>query len=145
MPEKREMAIVIDEECLRGKAAASQRAGRAGGGTMDDILRRLSVVESSVAVIRADVCAINAVLPHLATQSRLSEAEGSLNVKISSLEGSLTARINAVEGSLNARINAVEGSLTAKISDLEASLIRWVVGTGIAVGSLAFAVAKFVN
>ena len=101
---------------------------------MDDILRRLSVVESSVAVIRADVSAINAVLPHLATQARLSEVEGSLSVKISTVEGSLTARINAVEG-----------SLTTKISDLEASLIRWVVGTGIAVGSLAFAVAKFIH
>jgi hypothetical protein len=128
------MAIVIDEERLRGKAAASQRAGGAGGANMDDILRRLSVVESSVAIIRADVSAINAVLPHLATQSRLSEVEGALNVRISTLEGSLTARINAVEG-----------SLTAKISDLHASLIRWVVGTGLAAGSLAFAVAKFVN
>ena len=123
---------------------------------MDEFLRRLSVVESSVAVIRADVSAINAVLPHLATQARLSEVEGSLGVKISTLEGSVTARINTVEGSLTARINtvegavtarinAVEGSLTAKISDLHASLVRWVVGTGIAAGSLAFAVAKFVN
>ena len=128
------MAIVIDEERLCGKAAASQRAGGAGGGNMDDILRRLSVVESSVAIIRADVSAINAVLPHLATQSRLSEVEGALNVRISTLEGSLTARINAVDG-----------SLTAKISDLHASLIRWVVGTGLAAGSLAFAIAKFVN
>ena len=134
---------------------------------MDDVLRRVSVIESSVAIIRADVSAIKAVLPHLATQSRLSEVEGSVNVKISTLEGSLTARINTVEGSLTARINAVEGALTArinsvegsltakinsvegalttKISDLHASLIRWVVGTGLAAGSLAFAIAKFVN
>jgi hypothetical protein len=116
------MATVIEER-LRSKAAASQGAGGAGGGNMDDVLRRLSVVESSVAVIRADVTAIGAVLPHLATQSRLSEVEGSLTAKIAS----------------------AEGSLNTKISALEASLIRWVVGTGIAVGSLAFAVAKFVS
>ena len=128
------MAIVIDSDRLRGKAAASQGTGGKGGGNMDDILRRLSVVESSVAVIRADVSAISAVLPHLATLSALS-----------AVEGSLTERICSVEGSLTARICSVEGSLTAKLNALETSIIKWIIGTVIATATLAFAIAKFVT
>jgi hypothetical protein len=128
------MASVINSDHFRGKAAASQGTGGKGGGNMDDILRRLSVVESSVAVIRADVSAINAVLPHLATKSDLSAVEGSLAAKICSLEGSLTAKICSLEGSLTAKLNA-----------LETSIIKWIIGTVIASATLAFAIAKFVT
>ena len=68
---------------------------------MDDVLRRLSVVESLVAETHEDVSAIKATLPHLSTK--------------------------------------------ADISSLETKIIRWIVGTTIAVASVAFTIAKFVN
>jgi hypothetical protein len=68
---------------------------------MDDVLRRLGVVESLVAETREDVSAIKATLPHLATK--------------------------------------------ADISSLETKIIRWIVGTTIAVASVAFTIAKFVK
>jgi hypothetical protein len=75
---------------------------------MDDVLRRLGVVEGLVAQTREDVSAMKATLPHLATKADVKE-------------------------------------LKADISAMEARSIRWFVGTSIAVASVAFAAAKFVN
>jgi hypothetical protein len=69
------MASIIDTEYFRGKAAASQRTSGNGGGSVDDILKRLGIVESSVAEIRGDVREIKAVLPHLATKADLNALE----------------------------------------------------------------------
>ena len=66
------MGEVIDSDRFRGKAAASRGTGGNGGGIVDDILKRLSAVESSVADIRAHVSGIAAILPHLATKADVS-------------------------------------------------------------------------
>lgn len=46
---------------------------------MDDVLRRLGVVESLVAGTREDVSAIKATLPHLATKADVNEVKGEIN------------------------------------------------------------------
>ena len=69
------MASVIDSDRFRGRAAASQGAGGNGGGTVDDILKRLGVVESVIGEMRADVSAIKAVMPHLATKADINALE----------------------------------------------------------------------
>ena len=42
---------------------------------MDDVLRRLGVVESLVSETRVDVSAIKASLPHLATKAEINALE----------------------------------------------------------------------
>jgi hypothetical protein len=113
------MATVIDTDRLHGKAASSRSSTGNGGGTMDDILKRLGNVESSVAAIRVDVGAINAILPHLATQ----------------------ANLHAVEKTLTEKICRVETSVKA----LESSIIKWLIGTVISTAAVAFAFAKYIN
>jgi hypothetical protein len=46
-----------------------------GGGGMDDVLKRLGAVESSVSEIRAQVSGIAATIQHLATKSDISAVE----------------------------------------------------------------------
>lgn len=82
---------------------------------MDDILRRLSVVETSVAEIRADVSAIKAILPHLASKADVAD---------------MKADIAAVRGDIHA---------------LETRIIKWIIGTVMTSAALAFAIAKFVS
>lgn len=82
---------------------------------MDDVLRRLGVVESLVAETRVDVSAIKATLPHLATKADVVATK---------------ADINEVRSEINA---------------LETRIIRWIVGTTIAVASVALTIAKFVK
>jgi hypothetical protein len=43
-----------------------------GGGDMEDVLRRLGLLEKDVSVIRTEVAGITAVLPHLATKADVS-------------------------------------------------------------------------
>jgi hypothetical protein len=46
---------------------------------MDDVLRRLGVVESLVGELRLDVSAIKATLPHLATKAEINEVKAGIN------------------------------------------------------------------
>ena len=89
---------------------------------MDDVLRRLGVVEALVSETREDVSAIKATLPHLATKADIN-ATG--------------AEINLVRADMNL--------LRADINALETRIIRWIVGTTIATASVAFTIAKFVK
>ncbi|MEJ1961550.1 MAG: hypothetical protein WDO56_08410 [Gammaproteobacteria bacterium] len=72
------MATLTHADRFRDRAAA-RSAGGSDGGNMDDILKRLSVVESLVADTRADVSAIKAVVPHLATKADLSGLKSDLS------------------------------------------------------------------
>ncbi len=96
---------------------------------MDDILRRLGVVESLVAETREDVSAIKATVPHLATKADIHATGADIN--------SVRAEINLVRADMN--------FVRADICALETRIIRWIIGTTIAAASVAFTIAKFVN
>jgi hypothetical protein len=70
---------VVGSDRFRSRDAASPAAGGSGGGNMDDILKRLGLVESSVTDIRAQVSAITAVTPHLATKADVSSLRADMN------------------------------------------------------------------
>jgi hypothetical protein len=72
------MASKIDPEYFRGMAAASQGTHRHRGGGVDDILRRLGFLETSVGETRTDVAAIKAQVPHLATKAEISELHAAM-------------------------------------------------------------------
>jgi hypothetical protein len=81
---------------------------------MEDILRRLSALESAVAEIRVHLASIAAILPHLATKADVNE---------------LRVEISAVRTAVHAR---------------EASQLKWLIGTLIASVALACTIAKLV-
>jgi len=68
---------------------------------MDDVLKRLGALESSVSDVREQVSAITAAMPHFATK--------------------------------------------ADLRAVETAIIKWIIGTVIAVAALAFTIAKFVH
>jgi hypothetical protein len=108
------MANIVDADRFRTRSAVRSTGG-SDGGSMDDVLRRLGVVEALVAETREDVSAIKATLPHLATKADVAGTK---------------ADINALRSDMNA---------------METRIIRWIVGTTIAAASMAFAIGKFVH
>jgi chromosome segregation ATPase len=78
-----------------------------------------------------------------------------LSANVNALRDSLTEQINTVRDSLGAKIDAVKDSVASlaervaafdgKIAAMESSIIKWMVGTMIAVAALAFTIAKFVK
>ena len=82
---------------------------------MDDILRRLSIVESSVTQVREDLIAVKADVTEL-------------RVDVSAIKATLPHL-----------------ATKAELSTMETRIVRWIVGTAIAVASVSFAIAKFVK
>jgi hypothetical protein len=72
-----------------------------GGGSMDDVLKRLSNLETSVSDIRAQVSGLSVMAANMATK--------------------------------------------ADLSHLESSMIKWLVGTFLAVALLTLTIARFVK
>jgi hypothetical protein len=76
------MNEVIELDECRGEISSAKNASRvrcgqsnSGGGGMDDILKRLGAVETTVSEIRTQVSAIAAILPHLPTKSDVNAIE----------------------------------------------------------------------
>lgn len=117
------MATAFDKDFFRGKAAASQGTGRSGGGSMDDILKRLGSVESQGAAIAGDVREIKGILPSLATK----------------------AEMERLRADLGTRMEVIRAELGMRIEALETRLIKWLIGTVISVAAVTFSIAKFVH
>jgi hypothetical protein len=101
----------------RSRAAAGGLGAGPGGGDMDDVLRRLGVIEKDVSDIKADVAAIAVQLPQMATKTEVA---------------AIAAQLPHM-------------ATKADVGDAKVSIIQWMVGTTIAVASLAFVIAKFVH
>jgi hypothetical protein len=149
--------VELDEcrdEICDGRYPSRLRVGKSngGGGGMDDVLKRLGVVESTVSEIRsqvsgiatilphlatkddvtavrvevselrAEVRNIAAVMPHLATKADLSEEIGGAKVEIGSLRTDLCERIGSVRTDLGAQIGSVRADLGAQIGSVRADL-----------------------
>ena len=117
--------IAIGADRFRSRAAASPESGAGSGGHVDDISKRLGVVETSVAEIRVK---LDTVLPHLATKADIQ----SVRVEISSVRaeigtvrvevGSVRADMNAMETRLVGGAGALETKLTSAAGTLETKL-----------------------
>lgn len=110
---------------------------------MDDILRRLGNVESDVSELRAEVSAISAAIPHLATAASVSEIQAVMPHLATKAD--LTAEI----GGLRTEVMTAVGKVETKVAAMEAAIIKWIVATGLTTGGLtagvAFSIAKFVH
>jgi hypothetical protein len=116
------MPKVVDAD--RFRAGTARTTGGSGGGNMDDVLRRLGVVENLLAETREVVSAIKTAVLHLATKAEVND----LKAGVSSIDATLPHL--ASKADLNA---------------LETKIIRWLVGTLLAAVTAAFTIAKFVH
>ena len=114
---------------------------------MDDVLRRLGVVESLQAKTLSAVSALEVIVPHLATKADLKALDAIIphlatKADIKALDAVIPhlatkADINSTRADIN--------SVKADINALETKIIRWLVGTLIGSVSAAFTIAKFVD
>ena len=77
---------------------------------MDDLLKRIGALESGVSDIRAQVSAVTAVLPHLATKADLTKEVGTLRGEMHSMESAL---IKWIVGTAIASVAAASGIAAA--------------------------------
>ena len=102
---------------------------------MDDISRRLGNVETDVSELRAEVRAISATVPHLATAAAVSE----ILAVIPHL---------ATKADLKSEIGEVKtavANIETKLASMEAAIIKWIIATTLTTAGLAFTIAKFVH
>jgi hypothetical protein len=125
------MSAVIDTAPVRGRAPAHK--SNESGGDMDDVLKRLCALESLASATRADVSAIKAVLPHLATKEDIGLIKAESN--------GVRAEINAVNSGLKTDI----GDLRAAIAEAETRMTRWMVGALFLATSAAVGLAKVLS
>ena len=86
-----------------------------GEGDVEDILKRLSNVETHVSELRSQVSAILAIIPHLATKADVAD------------------------------VRAAVGQVKADVAAVETAIVKWIVATVLASAALAFTIAKFVH
>jgi len=72
------MTNIVDADRFRTRSL-TRGAGGDDGGYMDDVLRRLGVVEGLVTETREDVSAIKATLPHLATKAEVKDLKSDIS------------------------------------------------------------------
>jgi hypothetical protein len=138
-------AAELDEcrdEVRGGKFPPRLRArnSNGGGGGMDDVLKRLGAVESTVSEIKSQVDGITAKLPQLATK----EDVGAVRVEVSDVRGEV-GKIAAITTYLatKADLSTEIGRVMAAIRASELSTIKWTIGIIIAVAGLAFTIGKY--
>jgi uncharacterized protein YoxC len=153
-------AAELDEcrdEVRGGKFPPRLRArnSNGGGGGMDDVLKRLGAVESTVSEIKSQVDGITAKLPQLATK----EDVGAVRVEVSDVRGEvgkivaittylatkadLSAAVGGLKADLSEQIGSLRAELTEKLGSLENRLVKWTIGIIIAVSGLAFTIGKY--
>jgi len=111
---------------------------------MEDLLKRIGALESGVSDIRAQVSAVSAVLPHLATKADLTREIGALRGEVGEVRG----EVGEVRGEVGA-VRGEVGTLRGEMHSMESALIKWIVGTAIAsvaaASGIAAAISRFVH
>ena len=111
----------------RGAIANASIGFGGGGGDVDDILRRLSNVESGVSELRSQVRGLLEVVPHFATKADVA------------ILPYLATKADVAD--VRTEITQVKGDLAS----MEAAIIKWIIATVLTSTALAFTIAKFVH
>jgi hypothetical protein len=123
-----------------GSTADSFVGSGSGGGGVDDILRRLGNVETDVSELRAEVRAISATMPHLATKADLKAEIGEVRAEI----GSVRTEIASVRVEVQS-VRVEVADVKTKVASMETAIIKWMVATVLTTAGVAFSIAKFVH
>ena len=90
-------------------------------------------VHDMVSELRGEVSELRSEVSEL--RGEVSELRGDMNAKINELRGDMNTKISELRGDMNTKISDVRGEISAS----EARIVRWIVGTGIAIISLMIA------
>ena len=77
--------------------------------------------------------------------AKLEKTEADLTAKLEKTEADLTKRIEKTEADLTKRIEKTEADLTMKLAETKADLIKWHIGSMLAMTALIVGLVKFVN
>ena len=112
--------------------------------TWTKTLKRLGLLENVVADVRVQASAVTALMPTFATKSDLLETKGELKEDIHGVRLEVQT-LRTETQSLKTELKGDADALRADMGAMEARLIRWFVGTAIAIAALAFTAAKYVH
>ena len=131
---------------------AVPRKSGGSGGNMDDVLKRLGAVESSVSELRVQVSGIAATMATKDELNRLQAQVGGIAATIPYL--ATNEALNEIKATLpslatKADVKADILTLRADMYAMETKIIKWMIATtltsvGLATG-LAFSIAKLVH
>lgn len=159
------MNAVVGSHRCRSTAAAPLES-ETGESYVDEILKRLGLLETVVADVRVQVSAVMTLMPTFATKSDLLEVKGELKSDIHAVRlelqalrtecktdvHNLSTELKTESQQLRTEMQALKTelkgdslALRAEISAMETRLIRWSAGTMIAIAALAFTAAKYVH
>jgi len=100
---------------------------------VEDILKRLGAVETSISELKSQMSGILAILPHLATKADVADVRTDV------------ADVRTDVANVKADVAQLRGEMGAGISGLETRIIKWIVATLLTSTGLAFTIAKFVH
>jgi len=131
------MNAVIDPNSFRSTAAASLDADKARG-NMDEILKRLGILETTLTDVRLQLASVLALLPTFATKADLTNVEKKADA-IAAVLPHLATKAE-LEG-VRTDVQTVRTDLQTQVS----VLIKWIVGTGLGAAGVAAAVATVIS
>ena len=71
--------------------------------------------------------------------------QGAFRTEFTGALGALRTEFTGALGALRAEFTGGLGALRAQLALMETRIIKWIVATAVATGSLAFTIAKFVH
>src|SRR6185503_20463475 len=131
------MNAVIDPNSFCSTAAASLDADKARG-NMDEILKRLGILETTLTDVRLQLASVLALLPTFATKADLANVEKKADA-IAAVLAHLATKAE-LEG-VRTDVQTVRTDLQTQVS----VLIKWIVGTGLGAAGVAAAVATVIS
>ena len=133
----------------RGAVTHSFDDSGSGGGSVDDIFRRLGNVEKDVSESRAEIRAISAVIPHLATAASVFALRSEVAAILAIIphlatKADLKAEISDVRGEI-ADVKTAVAEVRTEVASMETKIIKWIIATVLATAGVVFSIAKFVH
>ncbi len=106
--------------------------------TKDDLRAEVAVLNGAIKALEGAMKADHAALEGAMKADRTA-LEGAMKADHAALEGAMKADRAALEGAMKALERATKADLRAEIAALELRLVKWIVGTGLAVAGLVVA------
>jgi len=113
--------------------------------TKDDLRAEVAILNGAIKALEGAMKADHAVMKadHAALEGAMkadhAALEGAMKADRAALEGAMKADRAALEGAMKALERATKADLCAEIAALELRLVKWIVGTGLAVAGLVVA------
>jgi hypothetical protein len=116
-----------------------------GGGYVDETNKRLTALEAGMGAVVTNIS-------HLATKTELAELKTALIEKIGDVRTELSGKLGDAKSELTGSMGQMKSELVTALGEMRSELIKWVIATGlgvigllVAIGGLAFGLAKYLK